>query len=79
MVNDILPTSCACLKGDYSTAHESLCAKLQQAYTIAEIMATSSDITDGQMSRLIWGLSDLLKTASQQCENLTSGDFDPVE
>lgn len=79
MTESILPTSCACLKGDYPTAHESLCAKLQQAYTMAEIMAIGTELTDGQISRMIWGLTDLLKAASQQCEKLTAQDFEPVE
>lgn len=79
MVETIVPTGCACLKGDYPTVHESLCAKLQQAYTIAEILATNSELTAGQVNRLNWSLTDLLKAASQQCEKLTARDLDPVD
>ena len=79
MDNSILPISCACLKSDYSTAHEFLCTKLQQAYTIAEVLATNGELTAGQINRLSWNLADLIKAASEQCEKLTPGDFDPVE
>lgn len=63
------------LKDGYKTSHESLCAKLQQAQTLAEI-ASSGDVTDEHVHRLIWCISDLLDVAVEQCENLKPSDID---
>ncbi|MCE3239272.1 MAG: hypothetical protein K0R24_2253 [Gammaproteobacteria bacterium] len=78
MVDTILSEGRACIKDDYQTAHETLCARLQQAHTIADVVATH-DLTDGQMYRLIWTLADILKVACSECENLNARDFEPVK
>ena len=75
MVETIVPNSRA---DGYQSAYESLCAKLQQAYTLSEVLA-NGDMTDSQMHRLIWCLADLLEVACNQCETLTASDFESVE
>ena len=64
------------IKDEYQTAHESLCAKLHQAYTLADLLA-NHDLSEGQSHSLSWCLEDILKAASEECESLTPRDFDP--
>jgi hypothetical protein len=75
MGKTIVSNNVRLLKDGYQTAHESLCAKLQQARTLAEI-ASSGDVTEEHVHRLIWCVSDLLDLAVEQCENLKPSDID---
>lgn len=75
MVDDIVTNGRSDIKGDsYKTAHESLCAKLQQTKTIANV-AVKGNLTDGELFHVLWCLADLLGAACEQCECLKARDF----
>ena len=68
MADTILADSHSILKGDYPTAHESLCAKLKHAQILAEI-AANADMTDSQIHGLMWCLADLLQVDPTNVKN----------
>jgi hypothetical protein len=76
MVKSIVSDNAHPLKDGYPTAHEALCARLQQASSIADL-AVTQNVTDRQLFNLMWSLSDSLKVACTQCESLTADDFAP--
>ncbi|MCD6055585.1 MAG: hypothetical protein K0R12_547 [Gammaproteobacteria bacterium] len=80
MVREILPNCRTFIKRDnaYQTAHESLCAKLNQARTIADV-AAKGDVSNSDFVHLVWCIADLLEEACDQCERLTPQDFGSVE
>jgi hypothetical protein len=80
MVKAILTNCRPVLKNDnaYQSVHESLCAKLQQARTIANV-AAKGDLGDVEFLHLVWCVADLLDEACDQCERLTAQDFEPAK
>lgn len=76
MTNVIVPKRRSGIKGDiaYQTAHESLNAKLNQANAIAN-MATAGNPTESQLFHVVWCLSDLLRLACDECEQLRPEDI----
>ena len=63
--------------GDYRTMYESLCAKINQASAIANIAATSKP-TEHDLFHTIWCLSDLLRLARDECEQLRAEDVKEI-
>ena len=61
-------------RNTYKTAHESLCAKLKQACAIANVTVTGNP-TEKTLFEVIWGLSDLLNKACEECERLKPSDL----
>ena len=79
MANASLINNCPVGKnnGTYSNMYESLCAKIKQASAVANIAATNNP-TEHDLFHTIWCLSDLLRLACDECEQLRAEDVKEI-
>ena len=74
MDENIVPQNWYPIKDTYASKHESLCAKLQQARNLIE-MLESGDVLEMTIPHFLRALSELIKQACSECVHLTADDF----